>query len=1505
MKKRFLVLILCLFMPLGFVGCGNPNKDLLSTPKNVSIQADGIVSFERINNDEYYVIKINDLEQNVFVANKNPYMELYNKNGVNYLQYDISRMLSLGESYTIQVKACANKKKDSEFTAPISYVHQVHIDTPKTIITGTTLSWDSVYNANSYIVKVVTPSTVVAADDPETIANATNVFTSQYSLNKFDFSAMLTEAGEYKFYVSAISRDNNYLQSGFSTKVVYENYIDLTTPANLTLHKVDGDWILACVIDNNTNNLKVEFNGENETIDVNASCVERDSECENLIYINLNQALKSKDIEFNTSYAKASCQAVFETTSKNYYISSAWGEAAELKLANKLATPTVALDSKTNIMSWNVTQAVAGFKVFVCTANEVQTCVLSSNNFAIELPLDFVSAAVQALGTGEYANSQLSQFVHNSINQTESLAISLNGNNFEWKELEDHYYIVEIDEEILLLNTNKLNALSVDYQIKEIKVTAIAAGKNSNTAQLKPNYTVKLSTPTNAGFVSSNKYLLTFDKVEKAIGYKVFVTDLSEENNQPISITTIFANNAIDLSSFVSPGKEYRIQIQAIADKYGYYSNSDLTSKDLILTYQQVLDTPTLVKDNLGSPITIKNNGGQKSYAINFNGVTGAAKYEIKIDFQTKTVLDDNRTSTYSIDISEYLTEINGETKAGVHNIAVRALPQESDKITQASKEAKYELTLRNQLKQVTNIQVSDPNKTDGQFILSFDLQDNAKSYSVEIQKLNDTEYITYLASLNLTLPITDVIGAINITDYLLQAGEYYIYMTAHPADKDYYESSDRSSEFAVVSKLQSLATPSNYAYQNQSNKEFFISWAGDENADIYTIKISTPQNKESVFKTTQTSYNISDLLTVEGNYSITVKSVVSSGSESSKTYISSPFSEAFNFVYRKTMLQDFERYGVCLFDDKTKYDYAVNNVTNLTNLLWYHLLYGVDKNYKLPIYIQPNDDENIKQAIVRFAQESSNYVLATGNTSLYNFETDTNWQALIANKNATNANLFGYLSARLLEQYPEMAIVDAFSCEMTNNNIFTLNYSNLLDTDKIKNTTNVALALDFANDYTYIDKSLRRNTNSVFAIDNRKSMDITTTEQLFMAVQYGFKPNFVGESEIAQKVYENAKLVLTAIVTSNMTEVEKATAIFDWLEFAFNINMNSKIITENGVVKTGELKDWGLREEFYLEGLLYNIGQNANGDVIVSTKQATSEAISKAFVLFCNIEGIETRKVNGNLAYKSSSNLTTTMAHSWNKILLSTDEQDEQWYNVDLTYSDLRFDALNHSNSYNMASHLFFLVSDAYLQSNLNFGDKTNALKMTSVTEKQIVTMPSSKIIGKLEANYDYYANTIKNVSFEELQTIFNPNFLTPDASKMSEGLTQADNAPLSLSLKYMADWNYRQYLLSEYETSISRLQSFALNVLVYGKSLMFKNQTKCASFELRVDENNNLDVGSLVVEEIGSNNAGRALYKMNNNYITEQERSNGQYLNVKTFSCYDKATNTTTIVVTMQYEQ
>ena len=1502
MKKRLWLFILCLCVPFVFVGCESLNKDYLSTPKNLVVEADGLITFERVNNDEYYVIRVNQLEQNVFVATANPYMELYNQNGVNYLQYDISRMLNLGESYSIQVKACASKKKDSAYTKAISYVHQVHIDTPETQIVGNTLTWNNVYNASSYIVKVVTPSTVVEADDPETIANASNVFSSQYSLNKFDFASMLTEAGEFKFYVKAVSRDNNYLESSFSPKIVYNNYVNLATPQNLELHKIDNDWILTCVLDQYTNNLQVDLNGEVELLDILDSSITRDEVCDNLIYINLNQAFKSKNIDFeNLISAKVSCKAVYGTQAQNYYTNSNWSKPAELTIKSRLEAPTLTLNADSNILSWSAVESdyVAGYRVYVYKATAVEQSLLASNCLNFELPDDYVSVAVQTVAQGNVESSVLSEFKHNGENQTENIGVQLQGNNLVWGEIENAYYIVETNKEILVLNTNQLNLLSLNYLVTEVKVTAIVANKNSNTATLKPNYKVQLGTPQNAGFVSSNKYMLSFDAVKNAVGYKVYITDLSQETNQAVCINQLFVNNRVDLANYITRGKEYRVQVQAVADKYGYYVDSELSSRDLTLTYSQVLDVPQFVTDSLNNPITIETNGSRKYY-LNFNGVEGAYRYEIMVNFNTKTVLNDNRTTPYKVDITDFLTDINGEVMANSYNITVRALPQESDSITQASKFNSYVYKLRDQLKQVTNIVVSNPDETDGKYVLSFDLQDNAQSYSVEIIKLNDTEYTRYLASLTpkLTLPITNVKGAIDITAYVQQAGEYYIYITAYPgADNSYYDASDRSSEYAVVSKLQTLATPSNLRYNNQSSTESLIGWAGDTNADSYTIKVTTPKHKEYIYKTNQTTFNINDIITVEGGYKFAVKSVVYANSESSKSYVSSSYSEECSFTYRYTDLKDFERFGVYLFGDTTKYNYAISNVTNLTNLLWYHLLFGVDENYKLNIYIKPQTNETVKQAIIRLADEASNYQLSSGNTSIYNFASDASWQALVGSVGTSNASLLGYVCRNLLNQYPEFAIVGNFSCDSTNENVFSLNFKNTLDVEKVENTAHVTMAKDYAIKFKYIDKSVRRNINSVFAIDNRKEMEVSTTEQLFMAVQYGFKPVFVGNCTVAQKVYENAKLVLTAIASTNMTDLEKATAIFDWLEFAFNINMDARLITEGSVTKAGTLADYGTRAEFYLDGLLYNIGQTTNGDILIGSNKATAESLSKAFVLLCGIEGIETRKINGSLLYKDTEGSAATgHNHSWNKIKIATTEGEvASWYNVDIAYSDLRYSAREHSSSYNMASHMFFLVSDAYLQANLNFGNSINALKVSDMGEKQIVTMPSSKQIGKIEQSYDFYANTIKTVSYSTLSQILNAGSLVPDQDMMTTGVTQANDASSTFGLKYNASADYRQYYYGEYDGRISRLQAYLLNMLIYGKSLLVSNDTERSAFELRVDESVSIDVADQL--------SRLTRERLNEIYITDAEQADRKYLTVNSFSTYDTSTGTITLVVTMQY--
>ena len=187
---------------------------------------------------------------------------------------------------------------------------------------------------------------------------------------------------------------------------------------------------------------------------------------------------------------------------------------------------------------------------------------------------------------------------------------------------------------------------------------------------------------------------------------------------------------------------------------------------------------------------------------------------------------------------------------------------------------------------------------------------------------------------------------------------------------------------------------------------------------------------------------------------------------------------------------------------------------------------------------------------------------------------------------------------------------------------------------------------------------------------------------------------------------------------------------------------------------------------------------------------------------------------------------------------------------------------------------------------------------------ENQIVTMPQTLQIGKIEQNYDYYSNTIKTISYEKLQQVVNELCLTPNAENITTGKTQAENANSTLSLKYMSDWDYRHYLYSEYDRTISRLQAFALNMIIYGKSRLVENGTNSCTFELRVDENSSQNVGTSIISELTSNGRNKVLWKMNNMYITDQENENRKYLTVESFSSFDNASKTTTIVFTMQYQ-
>ena len=225
------------------------------------------------------------------------------------------------------------------------------------------------------------------------------------------------------------------------------------------------------------------------------------------------------------------------------------------------------------------------------------------------------------------------------------------------------------------------------------------------------------------------------------------------------------------------------------------------------------------------------------------------------------------------------------------------------------------------QLDEVTNIRITE---NDGRYTLSFDIQENADSYRVRIVKLNDGNYTNYLYDLGLANPF-EVVQSTDITDYVVQAGEYYVYVTALAGKDSFYGDSNESQNYGVLNKLSTLNTPSEIQFSNQSADSYLIRWVGDENADYYTIKVTDTNGISREYKAYNTTqYNINPSITLEGNYAVSIKAVVDSTSENAIEYTSSPFSEEVYLYYTYTQPHDFERYS------SSDYDSFLSYVSNL-----------------------------------------------------------------------------------------------------------------------------------------------------------------------------------------------------------------------------------------------------------------------------------------------------------------------------------------------------------------------------------------------------------------------------------------------------------------------------------------------------------------------------------------------------------------------------------------------
>lgn len=201
------------------------------------------------------------------------------------------------------------------------------------------------------------------------------------------------------------------------------------------------------------------------------------------------------------------------------------------------------------------------------------------------------------------------------------------------------------------------------------------------------------------------------------------------------------------------------------------------------------------------------------------------------------------------------------------------------------------------------------------------------------------------------------------------------------------------------------------------------------------------------------------------------------------------------------------------------------------------------------------------------------------------------------------------------------------------------------------------------------------------FYIDGvKETMSVSTSNMLYKAVAWGYKPVFMGsQADNLQQIYDNAKDALSYIVSDEMSEYEKVHAIYDYI--IYNVRYDHDCANAEDAYVSGNLS---LNEKmkyygYYLEGIFLN-------KFYKKDMHAVCDGKSKAFVLMCGIEGITAVRISG----EASSDGKNFGGHAWNKVLLDLNgTRDKEWYFVDTTWGDVGDD------SKEFLSHAYFLLSD------------------------------------------------------------------------------------------------------------------------------------------------------------------------------------------------------------------
>lgn len=1227
---------------------------------------------------------------------------------------DISHLITEAKTYEICVRANGKDGyKNSAFSEVKLFTNSTTLSSPTLKITDKTVWWQKDFAVDSYTVTMTRPD-----------GNVERFYTAS---NRYNFSSDLKQAGRYSFSVVANSTATNVTSSEPSDSVSYAHIVKHVTPTELSIQEVENDVVLTFKDVDNANSYTININGH--TLQANDSSVK----------LNL--------LEYDFSTPQRYYVSV-KSNGSDYYTESKYSGQAYYDKYVRLDTPTLN-EIRDNVddllLSWSKVNNAHTYDVYV--RGEIYAS--SVNATQIVVPKSQLDASgqidyqVQAVGYDHYTSSFLSNrqnYQEVVVYDTPSALQVMNVGNqlvFSWKSVDtDCKYLVEIDGVNYTADTNEfvLDPYFTEAKSYTLRVMAIP---NETSTKSPSNYSgalvythlvtlgkvdgVRVEDVLTDGGLRQN--LLYFnDEIAHAVSYKIYV------NGSLAKIDVV--TSPVDVTSLLSQPDSYNFAVQAIAPTLSLYRDGE-KSNEFLFEYRKTLDTPANIKlDESGAkPI------------LRWSAVANADSYEVYINNLRFT------TANNYLDISrDYVV-------ANEYTFKVRALPAENSYYTESA----YVVTTvikYVQLEMPKNVSVEF--KDDGSVIVNFTPVENAHGYEIAV-------YDSANNRIDKDNPNTNT----NITDLLKKAGRYKV--TVQAIGWGYYRSSVVTKEVYFEKDI-TLTAPKNISVAKQKDSEtMYLNFDAVENSSKYNIKIN-----EEVFSATTNKVDITKYITLEGKYNIKIQSV-GIGAYTDSEYTTYTYKHEFANLY------DYKRCDV--FMNGEMIDMYIDTYQEFKLAVWYNYLY---RN----TVAMPNG--TLKQGFKLYFPNGYTQLVA-GVKSEY----DPDFEIQSRNVD-TYADLYGVMFSNYPEYY---SLTNIQLEEKSANRIYLCTYVDRMNENhgeeftytaeveknpKLYNQEGINAYLakrrNVVNNpnqpVNYIDDNARTRADDYdgFEIndDNKTVVPVTNTDQLFMAVQYGARPKFVGNCEVAQTVYENAKYILRRIINNDFTDYQKIEAIYDWLTRVNVYDYDVVAFTEVFYYDGGDVDTIGQYSPFHLEGVFYNW---TDGNIHA---KAVCDGISKAFVLLCQIEGIDCYKCNG--AGGKQGNEANWGAHAWNKVYLI-----DKWYVVDSTWDD-QMRRVNGSYQVN-ALHQYFLKSDEYIA-------KTH--------REDYPLRAKSNANYKCNENYDYFAGKTYSYNGKTIDLVVKDEYELAELLKFAYSSNFVGNVlEFRMSDKYLADPNHNQdyynYMLNQ----------------------------------------------------------------------------------------------------------